>query len=374
MRKFFLLLLTCFLVGGSSLALFADVNWGDITVYASWELSSDFGTGKESSSAYIAIGSKTYWDDQYPPLPPVSSSSYNALYVIESTEGRSSNYLQEACCVNFDPAMPSAFEADWLFGFSTASEMPAEVTIRCLSNELPNPGQLALKLLTVNGSEKIIDAVLAGSSQTVTIDSSMSPNTLMATYLPLTDENVQPAQGQPAITNVSFTPRYPWNGLVDIAFTLEGDFDSGKGYYISLTGYDRDRDETVVLRSITGQTAGFASPGTYHVVWDASADCPKYSSSSFQVIATLHAGEKESLTYLVIDLSGGAEAESYPYRYSDAAPDLDDDTCRTTELWLRRIPKGTFLMGSPEDELGRSSGETQHQVTLTQDYYIGVFE
>ena len=78
--------------------------------------------------------------------------------------------------------------------------------------------------------------------------------------------------------------------------------------------------------------------------------------------------------YVVVDLSGGPNASNYPVRYTNTAPDLNDDTCRTTELWLRRIPAGTFMMGSPEDEYGRSQNETQHEVTLTQDYYIGVFE
>ena len=81
--------------------------------------------------------------------------------------------------------------------------------------------------------------------------------------------------------------------------------------------------------------------------------------------------------YVVVDLSGGPYAASYPVRYTNTPPNLDDDTCRTTELWLRKIPAGTFIMGSPEDELGRRDGEenmAQHQVTLTQDYYIGVFE
>ncbi len=78
--------------------------------------------------------------------------------------------------------------------------------------------------------------------------------------------------------------------------------------------------------------------------------------------------------YAVVDLSGGPNASSYPVRYSDIGPDVSDDTCRTTELWLRKIPKGTFIMGSPEDEQGRDPDETQHEVTLTQDYYIGVFE
>lgn len=43
-------------------------------------------------------------------------------------------------------------------------------------------------------------------------------------------------------------------------------------------------------------------------------------------------------------------------------------------LVLLRIPKGTFMMGSPTSERGRDSGEMEHQVTLTQDYYIGKTE
>jgi len=44
-------------------------------------------------------------------------------------------------------------------------------------------------------------------------------------------------------------------------------------------------------------------------------------------------------------------------------------------LVMVRIPAGTFLMGSPEGERGNVfDNETQHQVTLTQDYYIGQTE
>jgi formylglycine-generating enzyme required for sulfatase activity len=34
------------------------------------------------------------------------------------------------------------------------------------------------------------------------------------------------------------------------------------------------------------------------------------------------------------------------------------------------LSAGTFTMGSPSDELGRDSGETQHQVTLTKSFYM----
>lgn len=37
-------------------------------------------------------------------------------------------------------------------------------------------------------------------------------------------------------------------------------------------------------------------------------------------------------------------------------------------------PAGTFLMGSPETELGRDSGEAQHKVTITKPFLIGKYE
>ena len=80
---------------------------------------------------------------------------------------------------------------------------------------------------------------------------------------------------------------------------------------------------------------------------------------------------KKGTRYLVIyDL----DKDDKQYRYTDDDPDLDNDTCRTTELWLRYIPAGTFMMGSPVDELESHINETQHKVTLTKPFYIGVFE
>jgi formylglycine-generating enzyme required for sulfatase activity len=38
------------------------------------------------------------------------------------------------------------------------------------------------------------------------------------------------------------------------------------------------------------------------------------------------------------------------------------------------VEPGTFTMGSPETEAGRSSLETQHEVTLTQGFYLGKYE
>ena len=43
-------------------------------------------------------------------------------------------------------------------------------------------------------------------------------------------------------------------------------------------------------------------------------------------------------------------------------------------LDLNWIEPGTFMMGSPEDELGAGGDETLHEVTLTEGYWLGKYE
>lgn len=177
------------------------------------------------------------------------------------------------------------------------------------------------------------------------------------------------------VRDVSVKPHYPWNGLVDITYSILCGETDDKGeqldVYVAFMGYDTVLKKNVSMTSLTGQgaTAPLKTGGPYTVTWNAAKDYPTLNSSGFQV--KIHATVN---TYMVVDLSGGPNAEKYPVRYTKTPPDLDDDTCRTTELWLRRIPAGTFLMGSPEDELGRKTDEILHEVTLTDIYFIGVFE
>ena len=170
------------------------------------------------------------------------------------------------------------------------------------------------------------------------------------------------------VVNLVATPRTPWNGLVDITYSLECDTPDD-AMAVSFQGHDRDWDESVPMTSLTGDGAAgelLQAGGPYHIVWDSAADWPGGHSSEFTVAATAEAKENWP-RYLVVDLNTGVITTS------SAGPDLSEDTCRTTELWLRRIQKGTFTMGSPDTEVGRFSSETQHQVTLTEDFYIGVF-
>jgi formylglycine-generating enzyme required for sulfatase activity len=74
-------------------------------------------------------------------------------------------------------------------------------------------------------------------------------------------------------------------------------------------------------------------------------------------------------TYMVIDL------KDYSVSYLPDVPAGGwTDEYKTEKLVLRYIPAGSFVMGSPEDELGRRGNETQHKVTLTRPFYMGVFQ
>ena len=85
--------------------------------------------------------------------------------------------------------------------------------------------------------------------------------------------------------------------------------------------------------------------------------------------------EPDDTRFLVVDLSGGTNAAAFPVSY---LPDVPvggwTDEYKTTKLVLRKVPAGSFWMGSPEDELGRQDNETLHRVTLSRGFYAGVFE
>jgi formylglycine-generating enzyme required for sulfatase activity len=108
----------------------------------------------------------------------------------------------------------------------------------------------------------------------------------------------------------------------------------------------------------------------------------------YRVVATSNSAEYVDGYYLAIDVSGGTGASSYPVAYYDNASavpgGVTNGLYKTDQILLRRIPAGIFTMGSPTGELGRETwsyspdgpetNETQRQVTLTKDFYIGVFE
>ena len=123
--------------------------------------------------------------------------------------------------------------------------------------------------------------------------------------------------------------------------------------------------------SVSGDVGAGVATGTgKSMVWDAGADWNgQVADLTLSVVEFV-----PPPLYLVLDLSAGASASSYPVTTLSLLPDPIPEEYKTTKLVLRRIPAGTFMMGSPSGELGRYSDETQHQVTLSDDFYMGVFE
>ena len=180
------------------------------------------------------------------------------------------------------------------------------------------------------------------------------------------------------VTNVSCRQRYPWNGKVDIDVEVQCD-DPTTNVSLYVTAKDLQHGRTLSVRTVdcadnvstnVGEVAVRA--GRHRLTWDCGVDNPNVASTNVavEVQGTLGGG-----LYLVIDLSEGTNAISYSISYLNQVPEGGwTDEYKTDKLVLRRIEPGTFMMGSPTDELGRQSNETQHPVTLTRPYYIGVFE
>lgn len=117
------------------------------------------------------------------------------------------------------------------------------------------------------------------------------------------------------------------------------------GYKVHYTQHPYDNPDTIKTIDVGDKTsASFSlSPGcAYHVAVkackDSGSDCSDYSNIH-DVEIPLVSTFKNSL---------GQE--------------------------FKLIPAGTFIMGSPYNELGREDDETQHQVTLTQPFYMQTTE
>ena len=187
-----------------------------------------------------------------------------------------------------------------------------------------------------------------------------------------------------SVKDVKIAQRYPWNGLVDIDYTVVCD-EPATNIWVYPVGYDADFNVSVAPRTLEGDgvngapvTVGAEGEKTFRMTWNMAADMPaNYNRAKFSMKMYAYAG---AAPYMVIDLSPGAEAEKYEVSYLSEMPATSWPLeYKTTKLVLKLVAPGTFMMGSPVDELGHNwnssySDETRHQVTLTQPFYMGVFE
>lgn len=173
----------------------------------------------------------------------------------------------------------------------------------------------------------------------------------------------------PTITGVTAQQRYPWNGKVDISYTVTGDIAAEakqKALITSLkvTAQDKVAKKTYTATKLSGDRA--LTAGTHKFVWNMNEEGLTFKSAD--VVFNVSC-ETTPATYCVIDLSAGANATSYPVTYLAEPPSdgFNVETYKTTKLVLRRIEAGTFIMG--DDQTDES-----HRVTLTKPFFCGLFE
>jgi hypothetical protein len=102
------------------------------------------------------------------------------------------------------------------------------------------------------------------------------------------------------------------------------------------------------------------------------------SASTVTISGTVDGESDPQLTeqhsYITIISNGNAWYKVA--EYVATATNTENQTYISNSLGMtfRLIPAGTFVMGSPSDELGRGTDETQYTVTISESFYIQTTE
>lgn len=161
------------------------------------------------------------------------------------------------------------------------------------------------------------------------------------------------------VSDVQARQRYPWNGMVDIDYTISGD---ATGLKIEIGVEDRQNGKTYFPSKFMSSLP--ISEGRHRVTWSTAAEGVTIISTNVAVTVSLvklgsDEGRKTDL-YYVVDLANGPTATRYPVTTLETEPGSEWSVeYKTTKLVLRRIEAGV-------DPLKR--------YTITKPFYIGVFE
>ena len=176
-----------------------------------------------------------------------------------------------------------------------------------------------------------------------------------------------------SVGEVCVRQMWPWHEKVRIDYTLSGE--PGELSDIKVTVRDSLGKEVIPLCSSFSGDLMEVLPGERVIWWDPAASGLELGNT--QLSFTLEA-ESDPKRYCVIDI---ATADKYAVSYLSNPPvEGWTDDYLETKIVLKHIRPGVFMMGSPADEKGRVESvdvnvlaESYRQVTLSKDFYIGVF-
>ena len=137
--------------------------------------------------------------------------------------------------------------------------------------------------------------------------------------------------------------------------------------------------EAKCFRCAEGDVFKLIPAGAGQFVWRPANDIPGFNISGADLKVRVKAWSVDAPPdYMVVNLATNATtAVSVNYYECEAQlpGKVTDPVYKTAKLVMRKIPAAnvTWRMGSPTGETGRADNETTHLVTLTEDYYLGVY-
>ena len=179
----------------------------------------------------------------------------------------------------------------------------------------------------------------------------------------------------PVVSNVRALQR-AGTSLLDITYDL-ADADTSSNITVSVEISTNNGVAWFVPASsnLTGAVGtNNVTPGNNRIIiWDGGRELPPHLFPMMK--AKITADDTPPKIYMIIDLSGGPSAPYYLVSYLAEVPSGGwSDTYKTYKLVMRKIPKGTFTMGGRSTDYPGAADDGLHSVTLTKDFYIGVFE
>ena len=177
-----------------------------------------------------------------------------------------------------------------------------------------------------------------------------------------------------AITVTSVSQRWPMSRLVDVTYSLAG---ATGPVDVDVTLTANGKTESVPDAAISGTARSVSNGGPYRLTFDPTRTAFANEDMLSDCTVTLTpAAEK---LYMIVDLKSTlADTAVARVSYTNTVIGVGtqwDDYYKTNCVVLRRIKAGTFMMGAKRTESTRGiETEFRRRVTLTRDFYIGVFE
>ena len=174
----------------------------------------------------------------------------------------------------------------------------------------------------------------------------------------------------PTITSVTATQP---NGVgkVTVNYVLEGD----DAIVLAEAFANGDALDASRFSALSGAVNCKVTKGANSFTWKPSRDLPGEKLADFKVKLTAWPLSNPP-DWMVADLTTG---DVRYYASTNDFPDggLANDAYRTTRLVMRHIPAAnvTWTMGTSVGEMGQNDNRGKaHEVTLTKDYWLGIYE